>query len=94
MTLPGTFGFLVAMHQKQVLVLPNGPVMAAAFLAVAAGATSAPLNPAYRANEFDFYLSDLNTKVLMVQLGIDPPAIAVAQKGSAVTSRPARDSTT
>jgi len=30
------------------LVLPNGPEMAVAFLAVAAGATCAPLNPSYR----------------------------------------------
>ena len=29
------------------LVLPNGPEMAVAFLAVAASATCAPLNPAY-----------------------------------------------
>mgnify|MGYP003347380203 CR=1 FL=1 len=28
------------------MVLPNGPEMAAAFLAVACGATTAPLNPA------------------------------------------------
>ena len=31
------------------LVLPNGPDLAVAFLAVAAGATCAPLNAAYRA---------------------------------------------
>src|SRR4051794_5789721 len=40
------------------IVLPNGPEMATAFLAVAACATAAPLNPAYRSEEFDFYLSD------------------------------------
>src|SRR5947209_2237998 len=62
------------------LVLPNGPEMAAAFIAVAASATCAPLNPAYQANEFDFYLSYLNAKALIVQSGIDSPAIAVAQK--------------
>ena len=33
--------------------------MAAAFVAIAAGATTAPLNPAYRAEEFEFYLTDL-----------------------------------
>ena len=36
------------------IVLPNGPEMASAFVCVAAGATAAPLNPAYRAEEFDF----------------------------------------
>ena len=50
-----------------------------AFLAVAAGATCAPLNPAYSANEFDFYLADLNAKALIVQAGMDSPARAVAQ---------------
>ncbi|AFZ26137.1 acyl-CoA synthetase (AMP-forming)/AMP-acid ligase II [Cylindrospermum stagnale PCC 7417] len=56
------------------IVLPNGPEMAVAFLAVTACATSAPLNPGYSAAEFDFYLSDLNAKALIVQSGIDSPA--------------------
>jgi acyl-CoA synthetase (AMP-forming)/AMP-acid ligase II len=56
--------------------------MAAAFLAVACGATTAPLNPAYRGDEFDFYLSDLNAKALLIQQGMDSPARAVAaQRG-------------
>ena len=38
---------------------PNGPEMAVALLAVAAGATCAPLNPAYSTSEFDFYLAVL-----------------------------------
>ncbi|MBM3483727.1 MAG: AMP-binding protein [Alphaproteobacteria bacterium] len=62
------------------IVLPNGPEMASAFLAVAAGATAAPLNPAYRADEFQFYLSDLKAKALIVQAGVETPAIAVARK--------------
>ena len=33
--------------------------MAACFIACASGVTSAPLNPAYRADEFEFYLPDL-----------------------------------
>ena len=41
------------------LVLPNGPDLATAFLAIAAGATCAPLNPGYRREEFEFYLKDL-----------------------------------
>src|SRR5262245_40662084 len=40
-------------NDRITLVLPNGPEMAVAFLAVAACATSAPLNPAYHAQEFD-----------------------------------------
>jgi acyl-CoA synthetase (AMP-forming)/AMP-acid ligase II/acyl carrier protein len=61
------------------IVLPNGPEMAVAFLAVACIATSAPLNPAYRAGEFEFYLSDLKARALLVQAEIDSPARKVAQ---------------
>jgi len=60
------------------MVLPNGPEMAAAFVAVGCGATTAPLNPAYRADELEFYLSDLNAKALIIQQGMDSPARAVA----------------
>jgi acyl-CoA synthetase (AMP-forming)/AMP-acid ligase II/acyl carrier protein len=66
-------------NDRVAIVLSNGPEMAVAFLAVSACATAAPLNPAYRANEFDFYLSDLNAKALLVQAGIDSPAREVAE---------------
>ena len=56
------------------LVLPNGPEMASAFVAVASGATTAPLNSSYRRSEFEFYLSDLNARALIVELGDDSPA--------------------
>jgi acyl-coenzyme A synthetase/AMP-(fatty) acid ligase len=51
------------------MVMPNGPEMAAAFVAVASWATAAPLNAAYRADEFDFYLGDLDAKALIIQAG-------------------------
>ncbi len=60
------------------LVLPNGPEMAAAFAAVACAATTAPLNPAYREDEFDFYLGDLGARLLVVADGSDSAAVAVA----------------
>lgn len=60
------------------IVLPNGPEMAAAFIAIGCGATTAPLNPAYRAEEFDFYLSDLNAKALVILDGMENPARQVA----------------
>jgi len=72
-----TFG--ITRNDRVAIVLPNGPEMATAFLGVASGATSAPLNPAYRASEFDFYLSDLNAKALLIQSGIDSPAREVAR---------------
>lgn len=62
------------------IVLDNGPEMAAAFIAIGAGTTAAPLNPSYKADEFTFYLSDLNAKLLVVADGSDSPAIAVAAR--------------
>jgi len=75
------------------VVLPNGPEMATAFLSVASAATCAPLNPAYREPEFDYYLSDLRAKALIVQEGIETPAVAAARgRGIPVlTLSPARD---
>ena len=45
--------------------------MATAFLCVASAATSAPLNPAYRQDEFEFYLEDLKAEALIVEAGGD-----------------------
>src|SRR4030095_14402694 len=51
-------------NDRIAIVLPNGPEMAVAFLVAGSAATCAPLNPAYRASEFDFYLNDLHAKAL------------------------------
>jgi oxalate---CoA ligase len=70
----------VGRNDRVGIVLANGPEMATCFIACASGTTSAPLNPAYRADEFEFYLSDLNAKLLIVEQGSSSPAIAVAEK--------------
>jgi acyl-CoA synthetase (AMP-forming)/AMP-acid ligase II len=62
------------------IVLPNGPEMASCFLACASGTTSAPLNPAYRADEFEFYLSDISARALIVEAGSASPAVEVARR--------------
>jgi acyl-CoA synthetase (AMP-forming)/AMP-acid ligase II len=62
------------------IVLPNGPEMAACYIACASGVTSAPLNPAYRADEFEFYLTDLQAKALIVERGSASPAVDVARR--------------
>ena len=62
------------------IVLPNGPEMAACYMACASGVTSAPLNPAYRADEFEFYLADLQAKALIVERGSASPAVEVAAR--------------
>lgn len=60
------------------IVLPNGPEMATAFVSIAQVATTAPLNPAYREEEYAFYLEDLKAKALLVQDGDSGPAVAAA----------------
>ena len=67
-------------NDRLAIVLPNGAEMAVAFIAMAVGATCAPLNPSYRANEFDFYLSDINAKALIVWSEMDSPAREVARR--------------
>ena len=62
------------------IVLANGPEMATAFVSVAAAATTAPLNPGYREEEFDFYLSDIGAKALIVAADEAGPSVAVAER--------------
>jgi acyl-CoA synthetase (AMP-forming)/AMP-acid ligase II len=79
-TLATLNGLGIGRNDRVAIVLANGPEMAACFVACASGVTSAPLNPAYRADEFEFYLSDLNAKALIVEAASTSPAIEVAQK--------------
>jgi acyl-CoA synthetase (AMP-forming)/AMP-acid ligase II len=72
--------FGVGRNDPVAIVLPNGPEMASAFVAIAAGATTAPLNPAYRHDEFRFYLGDLNARLLIVAEGAETPALDVAKE--------------
>jgi acyl-CoA synthetase (AMP-forming)/AMP-acid ligase II len=72
--------FGIGRNDRVAIVLPNGPEMASAFLTIACAATTAPLNPAYRAKEFDFYLSDLNARALVVMAGDETPARGVAEE--------------
>jgi len=65
-------------NDRIAIVLPNGPEMAAAFIALSQSATTAPLNPAYRQGEFEFYLSDLGARALIVQRGDESPARTAA----------------
>ena len=67
-------------NDRVAIVLANGPEMAACFLSAACGVTTAPLNPAYRADEFEFYLSDLQARLLIVEHDSTSPAIEVAQR--------------
>lgn len=72
--------FGVGRNDRVAIVLPNGPDMATAFIGIASGATAAPLNPSYKADEFEFYMSDVKAKALVVEAGSSSPAIDVARK--------------
>jgi acyl-CoA synthetase (AMP-forming)/AMP-acid ligase II len=72
--------FGIGRGDRVAIILPNGPEMAAAFITIAQVATTAPLNPAYREEEYDFYLSDLGAKALVVMEDDDGPAVAAAKK--------------
>ncbi|HEV3122150.1 MAG TPA: AMP-binding protein, partial [Isosphaeraceae bacterium] len=83
------------------IVLPNGLEFLATFQAVTwARAIAAPLNPAYKVEEFRFYMEDAGAKVVVVPPGNHPAREAAAQlnlpvwearldsKGHAVLERP------
>ena len=71
----------VKRNDRVAIVLPNGPEMAVAFIAVATMAVSAPLNPEYQKTEFDFYLSDLQARALITLSDLSPAAAVARAQG-------------
>ncbi|MEL7272793.1 MAG: acyl--CoA ligase [Pseudomonadota bacterium] len=61
------------------IVLPNGPEMASAFITIAQCATTAPLNPVYKQEEFSFYMEDLKAKAVVLEAGYEGPARTAAE---------------
>ena len=68
----------IGQDRSVAIVLPNGPAMASAFACVSPWCAAAPLNPAYTAAEFDFFLGDLNAAALIVAAGAPGPAADIA----------------
>lgn len=63
------------------IALPNGLEMIVSFLAATVAGTAAPLNPAYKPDEFRFYLEDTAAKVLIVPPeGVDHARIAAGDE--------------
>jgi acyl-CoA synthetase (AMP-forming)/AMP-acid ligase II/thioesterase domain-containing protein/acyl carrier protein len=62
-------GFGIGQNDRIAFVLPDGPVAAVAFLAIAASASAAPLNPAYRSTKLTFCLNDLPARAVVVPAG-------------------------
>jgi oxalate---CoA ligase len=69
--------FGIGRGDRVAIVLPNGPEAAITFLAVTQTATAAPLNSAYREDEFRFYMDDLGAKAL-ITLESDAAAVHAA----------------
>ena len=66
------------------IALPNSYEFIVAFLAVSwQRAIAAPLNPAYKQEEFEFYVNDLSSAIALVPLGSfrrNEPIVCAAQK--------------
>ena len=62
------------------IVMPNGPEMATAFLAVASHMSAAPLNPSYKESEYEFYLKDLKPALVIVTENSENPVIGAAER--------------
>ena len=72
----------VARGDRVGIALPNGLPMIVSFLAAAAAGTAAPLNPAYKEDEFRFYLEDTTARVLILPPdGADEARRAAVQRG-------------
>jgi acyl-CoA synthetase (AMP-forming)/AMP-acid ligase II len=69
----------IGRNDRVVIVLDNGPEMAVAFIAMASCVTCVPLNPGYRADEFEFYMSRLNARALVIDSASSSPARAAGQ---------------
>ena len=59
----------VGMGDRVAIVYPNGPEAILLFLAASMVATACPLNPAYKEDEFRFYLEDVGARFLVVAPG-------------------------
>jgi len=70
----------ISANDRVAIVLDNGPEAASAFLSIGTAATAAPLNPSYRTDEFEFYLTDLRAKLLVIAQGKESAAVEVARR--------------
>jgi acyl-CoA synthetase (AMP-forming)/AMP-acid ligase II len=72
----------IGASDRVAIVLPNGPEMALVFLAASVVGCAAPLNPAYREEEFHYYLTDLGVKALITPEGEMAAAHAARPEGA------------
>jgi acyl-CoA synthetase (AMP-forming)/AMP-acid ligase II len=83
----------IGRNDRVVMALDNGPEMAVAFIAMVSCVTCVPLNPNYRADEFEFYMSRLNARALVIDSENNSPAkdVATALGLSIIELSPERD---
>jgi len=83
----------IGRNDRVVIALENGPEMAVAFIAMASCVTCVPLNPNYRADEFESYMSRVNAKALVVdsENGSAAKAAGTALGLSIIELSPERD---
>lgn len=76
-------GIGITMHSAVSIALPNNLEFIVSFLAVAAQrAVACPLNPAYKQPEFEFYIDDIKSGLVIVPRGAvagDAPAVRAAR---------------
>lgn len=70
----------VSTGDRIAIVMPAGPEMALTFLAATSVAVCAPLNPAYRSNDFEFYLDDLAPKAVILTETTASPVVDLAKE--------------
>ena len=70
----------ISNQDRAVIVLPNGPEMATAFLAISSYMSAAPLNASYKLSEYEFYLEDLKPKIVIVEKGSTNTVVEAAKK--------------
>ena len=74
------------------IALPNGLPMIVSFLAASMAGTAAPLNPAYKEDEFRFYLEDTDARVLILPPdGADEARRAAGDRVPILVDRHGRD---
>ena len=72
------FALGIRSDSRVAVMLPSGPEMASACLAVASCATCVPLNPEMSADQLEVLRSDLQVRALVLQQGCNEPARAIA----------------
>lgn len=70
----------VGRGDRVAVVLENGAEMASALLGIGSAASVAPLNPAYKRAELEFFMSDLEAKVLVFERSTESPSVEVARE--------------